>query len=104
MNIDLLDAALGNTEKLYASLRAFRDLCGEISDFQQEAQRAKADAEEAKRSLAKLNAEVAAAQTTLDELRAERAAAEERVQALAAEHTQLTASVNSIRALLKGAA
>jgi hypothetical protein len=54
MNIDLLDAALGNTERLFGSLRAFRQLCGDITDFQQEAQRAKADAEEAKRSLPSL--------------------------------------------------
>jgi hypothetical protein len=82
MNIDLLDAALGNAERLYASLSAFRKLVGEITDFQEEAQRAKADATEAKRALAKLNAEVAAAQDELLKIQRECAAAKHKSRSL----------------------
>jgi chromosome segregation ATPase len=104
MNIDLLDAALGNTERLYASLRAFRGLCGEIVDFQDEAQRAKADAEAAQKSLADLLAKVTVAQAQLDKLQMERAAAEERLQALAAEHTALTQAIAAIKNKFRDAA
>jgi chromosome segregation ATPase len=104
MNIDLLDAALGNTERLFASLSAFRKLCGEINDFEDEAKRAKADAEAAQKSLADLLAKVTVAQADLDKLRADRAAAEERIQALAAEHTALTQAIAAIRNKFKDAA
>jgi chromosome segregation ATPase len=103
-DMEILDASLAAAEKLYMSLRAFKQIVGEIVSLDNEAQRAKADAEEAKRSLAKLNAEVAAAQDELLTVRQERAAAEEKVRELAAEHSQLSGDVNRIRALFKGAA
>jgi chromosome segregation ATPase len=104
VNIDLLDAALGNAERLFASLSAFRKLCGEITDFQEEAKRARADAEAARKSLGDLQAQVMIAQTQLDKLQAERKAAEEKVGALAAEHTGLTDAINQIKLMLKSAA
>ena len=104
MNIDLLDAALGNAERLYASLRAFRGLCGEIADFEEEAKRAKAEAVAAQKSLADLLAKVTVAQAQLDKLQMERAAAEERLQALAAEHTALTQAIAAIRNKFRDAA
>jgi chromosome segregation ATPase len=104
MNIDLLDAALGNTERLFGSLRAFRGLCGEIVDFQEEAQRAKAEAVAAQKSLADLLAKVTVAQTQLDKVQAQRQATEAKVQALAAEHTALTQAIAAIKSKFKDAA
>jgi hypothetical protein len=68
MKIDLLNTALGHIEKQYASLRAFRDLCGEIVDFQEEAKRARLEATAAQKSLTDLQAQVTGAQTQLDKL------------------------------------
>jgi|SRR6516164_8478942 chromosome segregation ATPase len=104
MNIDLLDAALGNAERLYASLFSFRKLVAEISDFQEEAARAKAEAAAAQKSLADLQAQVMAAQSELDKLQSKREAAKQQLSELAAEHSQLSGDVNRIRALFKGAA
>ena len=103
-DMEILDAGLVAAEKLYMSLRAHKQIVGDIVSLDDEAKRAKAEATEAKRSLAKLNAEVAAAQDELLKAQQECAAAKQQVQELAAEHTQLTNSVNSICALLKGAA
>ena len=103
MNVDLLDAALGNAERVYASLSAFRKLCGEITDFQEEAQRAKADAAAARKSLADLQAQVMVAQAELDKVQAERKAAEEKVGALSAEHIQLTNAITALKNMLRAA-
>jgi chromosome segregation ATPase len=100
MNTDILDLALGNAEKLYTALRAFRDLCRDISDFEEEAKRVKADAAQAKRELGKLNAEVSAAQATLDKAQLEREKTEQRVRELAAEHAQMMADINRIREMV----
>jgi|SRR6516165_9031888 chromosome segregation ATPase len=96
-SLEVLDLALGNVEKLWAGLRAHRQLCGAISDFEEEAKRAKADAEAAKRSLADLQTQVMAAQSELDKLQSEREAAKQQVQELAAEHTQLTSAIIAIK-------
>jgi chromosome segregation ATPase len=103
-SLEVLDLALGNVEKLWAGLRAHRQLCGDISDFEEEAKRAKLDAEAAKRSLADLQTQVMTAQTELDKLQSEREAAKQQLSELAAEHAELSNGVSRIRALFKGAA
>jgi SMC interacting uncharacterized protein involved in chromosome segregation len=104
MKIDLLDAALSNAERLYASVSAFRKLCGDISDFQDEAKRAKADAAAAQKSLSELQSKVTIAQAELDKLQSERDEAEKQTTALRAEHTDLMNAMTAIRNLLKDAA
>jgi uncharacterized protein (DUF3084 family) len=104
MNIDLLDAALGNTERLFGSLRAFRGLCGDIVDFEEEAKRAKAEAVAAQKSLADLLAKVTVAQTALDKLSAQREQTEAQVSALRNEHAALTDAINQIKRKLRDAA
>ena len=103
MNVDVLDLALGNAEKLYASLRAFHQLCGEISDWQAEAKRAKAEAAQAKRELGKLNAELSLAQSALDKAQSECAQTEKRVSEIRTEHTMLTNDINRIRRMVEAA-
>jgi chromosome segregation ATPase len=103
-SLEVLDLALLNIEKLWAGLRAHRQLCGDISNFEEQATKARADAEAAKRSLADLQTQVMAAQTELDKLRSERAAVEEQVAALRSERAELDSAIARIRALLKDAA
>jgi peptidoglycan hydrolase CwlO-like protein len=104
MNIDLLDAALGNTERLFGSLRAFRGLCGEIVDFEEEAKRAKADAEVAQKSLADLQSKVTVAQADLDKLQAQREQTEAQCNALRSEQAALTDAINQIKRKFRDAA
>jgi chromosome segregation ATPase len=101
MHADILDLALGNAEKLYASLRAFRELCAEISDFEEEAKRAKADAQSAHVALTKLRDELALAQSALDKAQRERDETEREMAELRAEHTELTNDINRIRKLVE---
>src|SRR5215470_13314182 len=96
-SLEVLDLALLNVEKLWAGLRAHRQICGAISDFEEEAKRAKADAEAAKRSLADLQTQVMAAQTELDKLRSEHEQTEMQLSALRSERSELTAAINQIK-------
>ena len=71
-DMDIIDSGLAAAEKLYMSLKAHKQIVGEIVSFDDEAQRAKAEAEDAKRHLHDLQAQVMAAQTELDKIQAQR--------------------------------
>jgi chromosome segregation ATPase len=96
-DMEILDAGLVAAEKLYMSLKAHKQIVGEIVSLDDETKRAKLDAEAAKRSLADLQAQVMAAQSELDKLQSEREAAKQQVSELAAEHSQLTNAINAIK-------
>jgi len=102
-DMEILDAGLAAAEKLYLSLRTFKQIVGEIVSLDDEAQRAKADAATAQKSLADLQFKVTVAQTELDKLNSERDAAKHQISELAAQHTQLTNAITEIRNKLRAA-
>jgi chromosome segregation ATPase len=81
-------------------LQAFRTLCAEISDWQQECARAKAAAAAAQKSLAEINQQVAAATSQLDKLKAERAVVEEKVRELRSVHSELSNDIARIKQMV----
>jgi uncharacterized protein (DUF3084 family) len=103
-DLEILDAGLAAAEKLYLSLRTFKQIVGEIVSLDDEAKRARAEAAEAQRHLSELQAQVTVAQTQLDKLQAQREQTEKRVQSLADEHNSLTAALNAIKSKFKDAA
>jgi uncharacterized protein (DUF3084 family) len=103
-DMDILDAGLAAAEKLCLSLRTFKQIVGDIVSLDDEAQRAKADAVAAQKSLADITQQVAVAQTALENLRGEREQTEKQVAALRSERTELDGAIARIRALLKDAA
>jgi SMC interacting uncharacterized protein involved in chromosome segregation len=100
MDIELLDIAIAHDEKRNVSLRAFRETCGEITDFEEEAKRARADAAAAQKSLTELTQQVAAAQTAIDKLKSEREALEQQIAVLKVQHDELTVGISRIKAML----
>jgi predicted nucleic acid-binding Zn-ribbon protein len=104
VDMEILDAGLVAAEKLYMSLRAHKQIVGDIVSLDDEAKRAKADATEAKRALAKLNAEIAAAQDELLKVQQERTVVEEKVRALSAERAELDSAIAAIKNMFKSAA
>ena len=99
-DMDIIDSGLAAGEKLYMSLKAHKQIVGEIVSLDDETKRAKLDAETAKRSLADLQSQVMAARSELDKLQSEREAAKQQVSELAAEHAELRDAINSIKAML----
>ena len=96
-DMEIIDAGLAAAEKLYMSLKAHKQIVGEIVSLDAETKRAKLDAEAAKRSLADLQTQVMAAQTELDKLRSECAATEQQVAALTSERAELDSAIATIK-------